>query len=164
MHSIFISINKKVIFILSLCLISFSIEASTAPDFSLPSDKDQIQLSTFKGEVVYLDFWASWCGPCRKSFPWMNAMHNKYKAQGLRIITINLDKNRKDAQKFLDRYPAEFIVAYDPKGKSAEKYQVMGMPSSYFIDREGEIKIQHKGFRDKDRGKLEETIKLLLEQ
>lgn len=164
MHSIFISINKKVIFILSLCLISFSIEASTAPDFSLPSDKDQIQLSTFKGEVVYLDFWASWCGPCRKSFPWMNAMHNKYKAQGLRIITINLDKNRKDAQKFLDRYPAEFIVTYDPKGKSAEKYQVMGMPSSYFIDREGEIKIQHKGFRDKDREKLEETIKLLLEQ
>jgi len=103
-------------------------------------------LTKHKGEVIYLDFWASWCGPCRKSFPWMNDIEAEYKQQGFSVISINLDANKALATKFLNEMPASFTVIYDPKGKIAKHFKIQGMPSSLLIGRDGKIKSRHTGF------------------
>ena len=103
-------------------------------------------LTKHKGEVIYLDFWASWCGPCRKSFPWMNDIEAEYKQQGFSVISINLDANKALATKFLNEMPASFTVIYDPKGKIAKHFKIQGTPSSLLIGRDGKIKSRHTGF------------------
>lgn len=135
----------------------------TAPGFSLPGDSGQVTLSDYQGKVVYLDFWASWCPPCRASFPWMNDLQKKYGKQGLEIIAVNLDKDRSSIKEFIAATQPQFTVAYDPEGTLAERYEVMGMPSSYLIDRNGKLHSTHIGFRDKDKAKLEQQIIQLLE-
>lgn len=134
-----------------------------APTFELPTDNGKISLSSLKGKVVYLDFWASWCGPCRKSFPWMNRMMQRYGDKGLVIVAVNLDKSRDLARKFLQDYPAQFTVAYDPEGNTADQYDVQGMPSSYLIDRRQHIVKVHLGFKDEDTLGLERNIEYLLD-
>jgi cytochrome c biogenesis protein CcmG/thiol:disulfide interchange protein DsbE len=133
-----------------------------APEFVLPTNSGKIDLAEFKGKVVYLDFWASWCPPCRKSFPWLNEMQQRYGRQGFAVVAINLDKTRDLAGRFLQKIPANFTVAYDPLGKVADSYQVRGMPSSFIIDRNGQIRETHIGFREKDALHLEETLQALL--
>lgn len=134
-----------------------------ATGFSLPSDSGQVTLSEYSGKVVYLDFWASWCPPCRASFPWMNELQKKYGKQGLEIIAVNLDKDRSSIKEFIAATQPQFTIAYDPEGTLAERYEVMGMPSSYLIDRNGKLHSTHIGFRDKDKAKLEQQIIQLLE-
>ena len=119
-------------------------------------------LQQHKGDVIYLDFWASWCGPCRKSFPWMNEMQNKYQHQGFTVISINLDAEYDLAQIFLKEHPALFSVVYDPKGLTAKAYKVKGMPTSYLIGRDGQIKKAHTGFLTKKTSIYEDQIKQLL--
>jgi cytochrome c biogenesis protein CcmG/thiol:disulfide interchange protein DsbE len=133
-----------------------------AQDFAIPSGNKTIKLSDYKGKVVYLDFWASWCIPCRKSFPWMNNMHQRYEKDGLVILAVNLDKNKADVKRFLAKYPAKFTVAYDPQGQVAELYQLQGMPSSYLIDKQGNLVQSHIGFRSDDTKQLEDHIRKLL--
>jgi thiol-disulfide isomerase/thioredoxin len=130
-----------------------------APDFNLTARKGTASLAALRGKVVYVDFWASWCGPCAKSFPWLKAMHEQYAAKGLDIVAINLDKDRGKAEEFLAGHPAPFMVAFDPKGTTAEAYHVAGMPSSYLIDAAGKIVFVHTGFAPKDAAQLEARIK-----
>lgn len=139
-------------------------EMKEAPQFSLPSAGGNISLTNYAGKVVLLDFWASWCGPCRQSFPWMNDIQEKYQKQGLEIIAINLDQEPELAAAFLQDIPARFTVAYDTSGKSAENYGVMGMPSAYLIDREGKIHSQHIGFHQNNRDAYEKELSTLLAQ
>ncbi|WP_210418784.1 TlpA disulfide reductase family protein [Aliikangiella coralliicola] len=108
--------------------------------------QDVVDISQYKGKVVYLDFWASWCIPCRKSFPWMNEIRQKYSPDELAIVAVNLDKERKLAEEFLKKYPAEFEIVFDPAGSSAKKYQILGLPSSLLIDRNGKIISTQTGF------------------
>ena len=138
--------------------------ATTAPAFDLPTKNASISLEKLKGKVVYVDFWATWCAPCRKSFPWLNEMQSKYKDQGLVVVAINLDKDYDKIEEFLGKYPGNFTVAYDPEGKTAEQFKVMGMPSSYLIDRNGQIHMSHIGFKESDADKLETEIRNLLKQ
>lgn len=138
--------------------------AQAAPEFSLPGSAGTIRLSGFKGQIVYLDFWASWCAPCKKSFPWMNSMQSKFGSQGLKIIAINLDANPDDAERFLALVPANFSIAFDPKGLVARHYEVKGMPSSMLINRDGKIVFQHAGFNDATRARLEQEIQSLVER
>jgi thiol-disulfide isomerase/thioredoxin len=121
-------------------------------------------LSKHKGDVVYLDFWASWCGPCRKSFPWMNKVQAQYQQQGFRVISINLDADKKLAEKFLIETPATFDVIYDPKGKIARHFKIQGMPSSMLIGRDGEIKSRHTGFFPNKISEYQQEIETLLLQ
>jgi thiol-disulfide isomerase/thioredoxin len=136
---------------------------ASAPDFELPGQQGTVKLSGRSGSVVYLDFWASWCGPCKQSFPWMNALHEKYKAKGLEVIAVNLDAKTEDAKKFLGQNPAKFTVAFDAKGTLPKIYGVKGMPTSFLIGRDGKIVFQHAGFRDADKAKLEQQIQSALE-
>jgi cytochrome c biogenesis protein CcmG, thiol:disulfide interchange protein DsbE len=121
-----------------------------------------LDLTSLGGRVVYLDFWASWCGPCRQSFPWMETMKNTYGAQGLEIITVNLDGDRADADKFLKQFHPTFDVRFDPKGELAEFYKVQGMPSSVLIDRHGVTRFTHVGFRPVDGPLYEAQVRQLL--
>jgi len=133
-----------------------------SPDFLLPGIDETVALSEHLGRVVYVDFWASWCTPCKKSFSWMNAMQDRYGNKGLTIIAINLDESRHDAKAFLDENPAQFSVAFDPEGRTAELYEVQGMPSSYLISSDGAIAYRHLGFRPTDKRMLEAAIEHLI--
>ncbi len=119
-------------------------------------------LEAFQGKVIYLDFWAPWCVPCRKSFPWMNTIQTKYAAQGFTVVSINLDANYDLAQQFLKDNPAAFSVIYDPTGKIAKHYTIQGMPSSMLIGRDGAIKYTHTGFFTKKINQYQTEIELLL--
>lgn len=157
---------KKIIFfiLLSISQLSANLYADVvqAPGLKLSTENGSVQLSALKGKVVYLDFWASWCVPCKKSFPWMNVMQKRYADQGFVIVAVNLDKERALADEFLKQVPANFIVAFDASGNSAAKYKLRGMPSSYLIGRDGKVHASHIGFREKDKDKLEQVIKNLL--
>jgi cytochrome c biogenesis protein CcmG, thiol:disulfide interchange protein DsbE len=138
--------------------------AELAPTFTLPGRNQPVSLAALHGKVVYVDFWASWCIPCRKSFPWMNSLQKRYANQGLVIVAVNLDKTRELSDRFLSEVPAEVTIAYDPEGKVASAYKVKGMPSSYLIDRAGRVHSSHVGFREETAGDMEATIKDLLQQ
>ena len=131
---------------------------AVAPPFTLPAQSDSVALDSLRGKVVLLDFWASWCVPCRKSFPWMNTMNERYGKRGLVIVAVNLDKTRDDAMAFLQSVPATFTVAFDPAGKTAESYHVKAMPMSYVISPDGKILATHAGFDPKHTSSLETTI------
>ncbi len=136
---------------------------TSAPEFELATqDGKTVRLSNLKGKIVYLDFWASWCGPCRASFPWMNDMQAKYGAQGLQVVGVNLDATPEDARKFLAQVPASFQIAYDPKGATPRAYGVKGMPTSLLIDRDGKVIFQHMGFNHGKRDELEQKIRQAL--
>lgn len=126
------------------------------------SASDSLDLASYKGKVVYLDFWASWCGPCRRSFPWMNAMERKYAPQGLVIVSVNVDEQRSDADAFLKANPADFPVIFDPDGKLAEAYKLVGMPSSFIIGRDGQVVKAHQGFFEDSPEKYEAELQALL--
>ncbi len=134
-----------------------------APDINLTgSGSESVSLNQYRGKVVYLDFWASWCGPCRQSFPWMNAMHDKYAGKGLVVLAINLDGNQTDAQKFLQENPARFALGFDPKARTPRLFGVKGMPTSYLVDRHGRVVDVHVGFNVDKKDELElKLIKLL---
>ena len=150
------------LFILFFCL-SFSAFSNDEPlgQVNVQQKFDKL-IASHKGKVIYLDFWASWCGPCRKSFPWMNNMQEKYHQQGLVIISVNVDNSKALADEFLAEVPANFNVFYDPKGKVARKFKLKGMPSSYIIDRSGKRASAHDGFTESKKMKYEEELKTLL--
>jgi thiol-disulfide isomerase/thioredoxin len=134
-----------------------------APAFALrDANGDTLSLERLHGRVVYVDFWASWCGPCRRSFPWMNEMQHRYGGRGLAIVAINVDKNPADAARFLERNPAQFAVAYDQAGVTPLAYAVREMPSSYLIDSRGKVVEVEHGFHDERKGALEQRIQALL--
>lgn len=139
--------------------------AASAKDFTLTdyhSSEHLVSLNDFEGKVVYLDFWASWCKPCRTSFPWMNDMQAKYGKQGFEVISINLDQDKSSIAVFLKSYPASFRILLDPQGEVASDYELVGMPSSYLIDKWGNLRKTHTGFFIKNKPEYEKEIVALL--
>jgi cytochrome c biogenesis protein CcmG, thiol:disulfide interchange protein DsbE len=131
-----------------------------APTLGLPTAAGQsVDLERLRGRIVYVDFWASWCAPCKRSFPWMNEMLSKYGAQGLEIVAVNVDKKREDADRFLAVAPPKFTVVYDPSGKSPAAWNVKAMPTSYLIDASGKIAFVESGFRDERKAEVEARIR-----
>ena len=136
-----------------------------APAFALPDGGGAtVSLEKLKGRVVYVDFWASWCAPCRRSFPWMAEMQRKYGERGLTVVAVNVDKKREDAAKFLALTPASFTVVYDPVGTVPTAYDVKGMPTSYLVDRAGKVVSIDTGFRDDAKADVEARIQAALER
>jgi thiol-disulfide isomerase/thioredoxin len=123
-----------------------------------------LDLDDYRGRVVYLDFWASWCNPCRKAFPWMDALHKQYADRGLAVVAVNLDRDRKSAEAFLAENPASFRVVYDPEGSLATEYQLEGLPSSFLIDRLGAVRDRHVGFRKEDSERMRAEVLALLQE
>ena len=121
-----------------------------------------LNLDAYKGKVVYVDFWASWCGPCKQSFPWMKAMHEKYSKDGLVILAINVDQEKPKADAFLKEFTPAFPVIFDSTGTLASQFKVQTMPSSYMLDRNGKPRFKHLGFHDAKRDVYEKEIHDLL--
>lgn len=128
------------------------------PAFAAP----ELDLQSLKGKVVYIDFWASWCGPCRQSFPWMKSMHDKFAKDGLAIIAVNVDQEKQKADEFLAEFNPAFKVLFDPKGELASQFKVQTMPSSFMLDRKGQPRFKHLGFHDSKRAEYEQQIQQLL--
>ena len=144
---------------------AWAIEAGQmAPDIDLPGSSLGARLSDLKGRHVYLDFWASWCGPCRLSFPWMADMQRQYGSRGLQVLAINLDAKRADADAFLAKSPAGFALVFDAKGESARRMGVKGMPTSLLIGPDGKVVFVHQGFRLDERAALEAKLLAALNQ
>ena len=136
-----------------------------APPFVLSTAAgDTVDLARLRGRVVYVDFWASWCTPCKRSFPWMNELEARHRDRGLAIVAINVDKRREDALRFLRDVPARFTVVFDAEGRTPAAFDVKGMPSSYLIDREGRIAAVEEGFHDERAAAIEERIRALLDR
>lgn len=137
-------------------------KGALAPQFDLQGLDGAVKLAKLQGKVVYVDFWASWCGPCRQSFPWMNEMQAKYGARGLQVVGVNVDANNADARQFLASTPARFTIGFDPQGATPRSYGIKGMPSSVLIGPDGKVLLEHSGFRDADRAELESKIQSAL--
>jgi thiol-disulfide isomerase/thioredoxin len=150
-------------------LLSFSTSAvekgALSPDVmlsALAGDKT-VNLSAQKGKLIYVDFWASWCVPCKKSFPFMNELHQRFGDQGLEIMAINMDENIADAEKFLSKYPAEFSL-FKGTSEIAKTFNVPGLPVAYLIDENGIVIDKHIGFNDRKAKKVITQITTLLSQ
>jgi len=120
-------------------------------------------LDDYAGKVVLIDFWASWCGPCRQSFPWMNAMQTKYSDDGLVIVAVNVDNDLAAANQFLNDFPAEFQVHFDDDKLLARRYEVVAMPSSFLIGRDGQVVEKHMGFKVLKQDEYEAAIRTALD-
>jgi len=145
-------------FAFAILLLVISSTPSPADVAAAPS----LDLEQYRGRVVVVDFWASWCTPCRRSIPWLNEMRAKYGERGLVIIGVNVDKDRRDAEQFLRDVPIEFEIVYDSGGKLATRYQVEGMPSSFVYGRNGELAARHLGFQNAKRPEYESLLGRLL--
>lgn len=125
---------------------------------------DSLDLEHHRGKVVVVDFWASWCKPCRQSIPWLNEMHSRYGEKGLVIVGVNVDASRADAERFLESTPIDFEIVFDPDGALARRYALKGMPSTLVFDRDGKLVATHLGFRQSARDAREADLKQLIDK
>jgi len=152
---------RRLLTVLSLLLALLTGSAPATADSASP---DWPLLAGLSGKVVLVDFWASWCGPCLRSFPWMNELQQRHAGEGLVIVAVNLDQDRALADAFLKKLPARFRVEYDPAGQVATRFGVQAMPTSFLIDRRGQVRARHAGFRDALRTEREHQIQQLLKE
>lgn len=128
-----------------------------------PMGAENFLLENYEGQVVLIDFWASWCKPCEKSMPWLAHLQNEYADEGLLVVAVNLDRDWEDAVKLASSLPPEVLLVHDPDGILAAERNLQGMPSTYLYDREGTLAVAHVGFTPSESASKEEEIKILLE-
>jgi peroxiredoxin len=152
--------------VLGVSFVACAIEAGApAPAVSAPRldpSGAPVDLAALKGKVVYVDFWASWCVPCRLSMPTLDAMYRKHASQGFTVVGFNKDVEAADAQRFLQRVPVTFPLAFDSKDAVAKAFDVKAMPSGYLIDRKGVVRKVHRGFTEETAAALEKEVEELL--
>jgi cytochrome c biogenesis protein CcmG/thiol:disulfide interchange protein DsbE len=136
---------------------------SRAPDLGARDLHGQaIRLSALRGRVVIVDFWASWCGPCRQELPVLERLNERYRGRGLVIVGVSVDRTLDNIHGFLSRTPVSFPVIYDAHHEIAGRYGPPRMPSSYVLDRRGIVRRVHEGFRSEDAASLEREVQQLL--
>lgn len=121
-----------------------------------------VPFDDFKGQLIYLDFWASWCGPCLESLPFLEYIHQAYQGKGIIIIGVNIDEDRNNGMSFLKTHSISFLNLYDPKGFIGKKLGVKNMPTAFLINKDGNILFKHVGFDKNYSNRLDETISKLL--
>jgi thiol-disulfide isomerase/thioredoxin len=138
---------------------------SLAPSFTLPSRAgDSVSLDKLKGQVVMINFWASWCGPCRQEMPLLDQMYKRYSPLGFTLLGVNVEANSKDAEKLLANLPVSFPVLFDKENKVSKLYDVNAMPSTVFIDRKGNVRYLHRGYKAGDESEYLNQIRALLKE
>lgn len=146
-----------------------AIEAgSPAPEFvserlgGSPGGAGRLSMRDLQGKVVYLDFWASWCAPCRASFPRLDALYARLRDRGFEVVAVNKDQEAAEAAKFLATFPVSFPILTDGDNQLAVSYGVKAMPSAYLIDRKGNIRFMHRGFNSDSLASIELQVQQLL--
>lgn len=161
--SIFSSLKK--IAALGVMAFSSSVFAAAAPDFTLKSSTgENIRLAEQSGQVVMLNFWASWCGPCRNEMPLLDKLSSKYGKMGFVLLGINTDQDIAEAKNVLEKVKVNYPILFDPESKLSELYAVDSMPFTVFIDKKGQIRHVHKGYLPGDEEKYIQKIKELLSE
>ncbi len=136
-----------------------------APDFTLKARSgENVRLAELVGQVVFVNFWASWCGPCRQEMPELNRLQQQFSPLGFTVLAINLDESPEPAEKFLKRLTVDFPVLYDPENTVSQAYDVEAMPTSYLIDRDGNLRYLHKGYQPGFEQQYKAQIKALIRE
>jgi thiol-disulfide isomerase/thioredoxin len=156
--------SRRDLLALAAGLLAGAARAADAPlvEIDLPASDGLPVLGGTGARTTYVDFWASWCAPCRLSFPWMNEMHDRFAPRGLRIVAVGLDRREADARRFLEQAQPRFAIALDPGADSARRLDVQAMPSSYLFSAERRLLFSHRGFRPEDRTALEDRLRAAL--
>ena len=145
----------------SLASLALAAADKPAPNIVVQNHEGgSVDLASYRGKVVLVDFWASWCPPCKTSFPALDALYREYATKGVEVLAVNLDERRRDADAFLSAHPHRLTVLFDPKGSSPVAFGVKGMPSSFILDRNGIIRFTHMGYS----GNVEESYRRELVQ
>jgi peroxiredoxin len=160
--------NKRIAAVAAL-LLSLPVLAATpgapAPPFSLSSSAGQdVSLAQYKGQVVMLNFWASWCGPCRQEMPLLESIYKKYNKLGFTMIGVNVEPDSKAANEWLKQTPVSFPILYDKESKVSKAYDVATMPSTVIIDRSGKVRVLHRGFKPGDENEYLDSIRTLIRE
>jgi peroxiredoxin len=157
--------------LLLICLIGWSGIAGSAsvtvpaPNFTLKNLAGKnIKLSELTGNVVLINFWASWCGPCRQEMPLLNAIHNKYKPLGFTVLGVNVEEKVANARSFIGERPVDFPILLDNKNRISKLYNVVAMPTTVVIDRDGKIRFIHQGYQSGDEVKYRKMVKTLVRE
>jgi len=167
------SLNSVRIAAILLAAFPFAAEAAAAdavgqpaPAFTLPlrGSSTPLQLGTLRGQVVMVNFWASWCGPCREEFPLLDQMYKKYKPLGFTMLGVNVEPDSNDAEGFIAKTPVTFPIAFDKDGAVSKLYRVAGMPSTVLIDRQGVLRWVHRGYKSGDENEYLDHIRALLRE
>jgi thiol-disulfide isomerase/thioredoxin len=132
--------------------------------FQVETDDGLFDSAKHKGEVIYLDFWATWCPPCLQSFPWMSDMQRKYADKKLRVVAVSIDIEQQLISEFINRVETDFTIGYDPKGALANQFGVRAMPTAFVIDRKGRIASTHAGFSEDRKPEFEEKLVAVLDE
>lgn len=136
-----------------------------AENFTLKSSSgENIRLSEFRGQVVLINFWASWCGPCRQEIPELEAIHKKYTPLGFTVFGVNIEQNREMADKVLSDLPVSFPVLFDDQNVVSELYDVDAMPVTVLVDREGNIRYAHRGYKPGYEDMYEQQVRALVKE
>ncbi len=140
-------------------------EPAPAPDFALPAmDGGELRLSELKGQVVMINFWATWCGPCRQEMPLLQQLQVKYEPLGFTLVGINVEPESAGARTWLEKVPVTFPILFDRQNQVAERFGVQGMPSSVFVDRSGKVRYVHRGYQPGDESKYADMIRSLVKE
>jgi len=140
-------------------------QGKAAPDFTLKSlTGTNLKLSEMTGNVVLINFWASWCGPCREEMPLLNALHKKYEPLGFSVLGINVEENVDAARGFMKDFPVDFPVLLDNTNQVSQRYQVIAMPTTVVVDRDGNIRYLHQGYKSGDEAKYQKMVKTLVRE
>jgi len=136
-----------------------------APDFTLKSlSGENVKLSDLKGKIIMLNFWASWCGPCRQEMPILDEIYSMYKEKGFELLGVNLDEDLDERDAFLEKTPVNFPILDDSEYTVAELYKNHAMPSTYFIDRKGNLRHLHEGYKQGEESEYIAAITKLLNE
>jgi len=136
-----------------------------APDFTLKSRSgENIKLSELRGEVVMINFWASWCGPCRQEMPALNELYQRYNPMGFTILGVNVEQDPGKAEALLREIPVDFPVLFDTDNRVTELYKVVAMPSTVLVDRNGQVRYIHKGYKPGYEQKYQEQVRSLIRE
>ncbi len=136
-----------------------------APNFTLQSlDGKNLKLSEMRGNVVLINFWASWCGPCREEMPLLNQLHSKYEPLGFTVLGVNVEEQEKNARGFLQNFPVDFPVLLDNQNKVSKLYDVIAMPTTVVVDRDGNMRYLPRGYKPGDEKKYRNMVKQLVRE
>jgi peroxiredoxin len=139
--------------------------APSAPEFKLANRAGgELALSGLRGQVVMINFWASWCGPCRQEFPALDEMYRKYKPMGFAMVGINVESEKADAERFLSARPVSFPILFDPDNRVSGSYGVSAMPTTVLVDRKGHIRWLHRAYKPGDEAEYIAQIRAMLRE